>query len=192
MFIKSAPERKGRNNGSKHHCPLIINGLLIGGIYSLVSMGLTLIWRVMAIVNFAQGEFLMIAMYVAWIMFSALGLSPYLSVVVCPLSLFLIGLIIERFLISRVVELSMAARIYVTFGLSLFLVNFMLMLMGGDVRSIPSEVSTIVVSSVFADVHHLISFVFSIFTALGMYLFLKRTRIGKPYEQSARIELWPA
>ncbi|MGD0159323.1 MAG: branched-chain amino acid ABC transporter permease [Candidatus Bathyarchaeia archaeon] len=158
---------------------LIVNGLLIGGIYSLVSMGLTLIWGVMNVVNFAQGELLMIGMYIAWLLNYFFGFSPYLSVIVCFIGLFLIGLIIEKFLVSRVIELSMAARIYVTFGLSLFLSNLMLMLMGAQVRAIPSETSTLIVGSIFIDVPHLISFVFSIFTAFGMYLFLMKSRTGK-------------
>jgi branched-chain amino acid transport system permease protein len=158
---------------------LLINGLLIGGIYSLVSMGLTLIWGVMDVVNFAQGELLMISMYIAWAMSYFFGISPYLSVPICAGLLFVVGLAIGKFLISHVIELPMAARIYTTFGLSLFLTNLALMIMGGKVLNIPSELWTVIGFGLFIDVPHLISFVLAGLFALGLFFFLKRSKLGK-------------
>ncbi|UCD95743.1 MAG: branched-chain amino acid ABC transporter permease [Candidatus Bathyarchaeota archaeon] len=158
---------------------LIINGLLIGGIYSLVSMGLTLIWGVMDVVNFAQGELLMISMYIAWAAFSIFGLSPYMSVLICALALFVIGLVIERSLISYVIELPMAASIYATFGLSLFLTNLMLMIAGPTAKSIPVESWVFRYAGLFISVPRFISLMISVVSAFVLYLFMKRTRIGK-------------
>jgi branched-chain amino acid transport system permease protein len=158
---------------------LLINGLLIGGIYALVSMGLTLIWGVMGVVNFAQGEFLMIGMYLAWLMFAYFGFVPYVSVFICAGALFVFGLIAQKFLISRVVELPMAARIYTTFGLSLFLANLALMVAGPQMRSIPSSGWTINLSGLFVDGPRLISFVCATFSSIGLYLLLIKTKTGK-------------
>jgi branched-chain amino acid transport system permease protein len=158
---------------------LLINGLLIGGIYALVSMGLTLIWGVMGVVNFAQGDFLMIGMYIAWLMYACFGFVPYVSVFICAGALFVFGLITQRFLISRVVELPMAARIYTTFGLSLFLTNLVLMVAGAQMRSIPSPGWVIRLAGLFVDVPRFISFLCATFSSIGLYFLLIKTKMGK-------------
>jgi branched-chain amino acid transport system permease protein len=79
----------------------VINGLLIGGIYALVSIGVTLIFGVIKIVNFAQGEFVMIGMYISFFLFSYLGIDPILSLIVSMPVLFVVGVLIQHFLIRR-------------------------------------------------------------------------------------------
>lgn len=158
---------------------LVINGLLIGGIYALVSMGLTLIWGVMDVVNFAQGDFLMISMYIAWFMFATFGFIPYVSAFICALVLFVAGLVIQRFLISHVIELSMAARIYTTFGLSLVLSNSMLMIAGPAIRIIPSPSWVIRSFGLSIDIFRSISFLCALFSGFALYFFLSKTKIGK-------------
>ena len=79
----------------------VINGLLIGGIYALVSIGVTLIFGVVKIVNFAQGEFVMIGMYITFFLFSYLAIDPLLSLLVSMPVLFIIGALVQHFLIRR-------------------------------------------------------------------------------------------
>src|SRR4029079_12975132 len=80
----------------------VINGLLIGGIYALVSIGVTLIFGVVKIVNFAQGEFVMIGMYITFFLFSYFGIDPLLSLFISMPVLFVLGALIQHFLIRRV------------------------------------------------------------------------------------------
>src|SRR5207302_9129774 len=83
----------------------MVNGLLIGGIYALVSIGVTLIFGVVKIVNFAQGEFVMIGMYISFWLATHLGLDPVASLVVSMPALFVAGVLLQRFLIRRVLDL---------------------------------------------------------------------------------------
>ena len=83
----------------------VINGLLIGGIYALVSIGVTLIFGVVKIVNFAQGEFVMIGMYISFFLATQFGIDPIVSLVVSMPVLFVVGVLIQHFLIRRVLGL---------------------------------------------------------------------------------------
>src|SRR5436305_15217428 len=80
----------------------VINGLLIGGIYALVSIGVTLIFGVVKIVNFAQGEFVMIGMYISFFLSNQFGIDPLLSLLVSMPVLLVLGVRIQHFLIRRV------------------------------------------------------------------------------------------
>ena len=75
---------------------VIINGLLLGGIYALVAIGLTLIFGVVRIINFAQGEFLMIGMFASFWLFHLFGIDPYLSILLVAPAVFLFGVLTER------------------------------------------------------------------------------------------------
>src|SRR5258706_13871911 len=108
---------------------VVINGLLIGGIYALVSIGVTLIFGVVKIVNFAQGEFVMIGMYISFFLATQFGIDPIVSLVVSMPVLFVIGVLLQHFLIRRVLGLGDMPQIFLTFALSLLLVNLALMLL---------------------------------------------------------------
>src|SRR6266851_2924905 len=107
----------------------VINGLLIGGIYALVSIGVTLIFGVVKIVNFAQGEFVMIGMYISFFLASRYGIDPLLSLAVSMPVLFLVGVALQHFLTRRVLGLSDLPQISLTFALSRFLMNLALLLL---------------------------------------------------------------
>ena len=83
---------------------LVLSGLLIGGIYALMSIGLTLIFGVLRIVNFAHGEFLMIAMYGAWAMTRYLGLNPYYAIVAIVPAMFLFGIVVHRLIVMPALD----------------------------------------------------------------------------------------
>ena len=79
---------------------LLVNGILHGGIYALISIGLTMIWGVMQIVNFAHGEFLMLGMYASFWVFTLYGVDPYWALVMIMPGLFLLGVLTQRMVIS--------------------------------------------------------------------------------------------
>ena len=114
----------------------VINGLLIGGIYALVSIGVTLIFGVVKIVNFAQGEFVMIGMYISFFLATQFGIDPIVSLVVSMPVLFVIGVLIQHFLIRRVLGLNDLPQIFLTFALSLLIVNLALMLFTANYRTV--------------------------------------------------------
>ncbi len=99
----------------------ILNGILMGFVYALISVGLTLIFGLMEIVNFAHGEFLMLSMYTAFWAWTLFGLDPLLSVPLCAAALFLLGWLTYVGIIRRVLGGPMLAQIFATFGLGIFL-----------------------------------------------------------------------
>src|ERR1700759_793333 len=114
----------------------VVNGLLIGGVYALVSIGVTLIFGVVKIVNFAQGEFVMIGMYISFFLATYLGIDPLLSLFVSMPVLFVIGALIQHFLIRRVLGPNDMPQIFLTFALSLLLLNLALLLFSANYRTV--------------------------------------------------------
>src|SRR5260370_40838356 len=96
----------------------VINCLLIGGMYALVSIGVTLIFGVVKIVTFAQGEFVMIGMYISFFLATQFGIDPLVSLVVSMAVLFGAGVLIQHFLIRRVLGPNDMPQIFLTFALS--------------------------------------------------------------------------
>ena len=119
----------------------VINGLLIGGIYALVSIGVTLIFGVVKIVNFAQGEFVMIGMYLSFYLATQFGIDPLVSLVVTMPVLFVAGVLIQHFLIRRVLGPNDMPQIFLTFALSLLLLNLALMLFTANYRTVHTSYS---------------------------------------------------
>src|SRR6201988_527357 len=101
----------------------VINGLLIGGIYALVSIGVTLIFGVVRIVNFAQGEFVMIGVYISYFLATYFGVDTIVSLVGSMAVLFVLGALIPHFLRRRVMVPNDTPQIFLTFALSLLLLN---------------------------------------------------------------------
>jgi branched-chain amino acid transport system permease protein len=119
----------------------VINGLLIGGIYALVSIGVTLIFGVVKIVNFAQGEFVMIGMYITYFLFSSFGIDPLLSLLISMPVLFVLGALIQHFLIRRVLGPNDMPQIFLTFALSLLLHNLALLFFSANYRTVHTSYS---------------------------------------------------
>jgi branched-chain amino acid transport system permease protein len=159
----------------------IVNGLLIGCVYALIAIGLTLIWGVMNIVNFAHGDFLMLAMFVSFWLFTLVGLDPLLSVPACALLLFVLGLLIYRFAVSRVMRGPMLAQLVVTFGISIFIANTAVLLWTPDYRLIDRTwlSGTWSFGTVQVSIAKLVSSVGSVLVTVALILFLRRTRTGK-------------
>src|SRR6202007_1229207 len=114
----------------------VVNGLLIGGIYALVSIGVTLIFGVVKIVNFAQGEFVMIGMYISFFLATPFCVDPLFSLAGSMPVLFVVGVLIQHFLIRRVLGLNDMPQIFLTFALSLLIVNLSLMLFTANYRTV--------------------------------------------------------
>src|SRR3977135_1223968 len=119
----------------------VINGLLIGGIYALVSIGVTLIFGVVKIVNFAQGEFVMIGMYISFFLSNQLGIDPLVSLVVSMPVLFVAGVLIQHFLIRRGLGPNDMHQVFLTFASSLLLLTLALMLFTANYRTVHTSYS---------------------------------------------------
>ena len=159
----------------------IINGLMIGFMYSLIAIGLTLIWGVMNIVNFAHGDFLMIGMFTSFWLFTIYGIDPLFSIPICFLLLFVLGVTLYRFVVSKVMKGPMLAQLVVTFGISIFLSNLAVYLWTPDFRLIPSTLfqGTWEMVGFNLSKPKVIASVGSVITSICVFLFMKKTKTGK-------------
>ena len=166
----------------------VINGLLIGGIYALVSIGVTLIFGVIKIVNFAQGEFVMIGMYISFFLATQFGIDPIVSLIVSMPVLFVIGVLIQHFLIRRVLGLNDLPQIFLTFALSLLILNLALMLLTANYRTVHTWYSdeALHVGGLYIPVAKLIAFVLAMVLSGLLWVFLHATDLGKAMRAAAQ------
>src|SRR5271169_2314474 len=118
---------------------VIVGGLLLGAVYALFSSGLTLIWGMMNIVNFAHGDFVMLGMYVAFVVWTLLGAGPLVAVPAAALVLATVGIVVYFGLIRSIMKGPMLAQILGTFGLALLLRYSVFWAFGADFLSLPGN-----------------------------------------------------
>ncbi|CAH1654822.1 MULTISPECIES: branched-chain amino acid ABC transporter permease [Hyphomicrobiales] len=155
-------------------------GLLLGGIYGLVSIGLNLIFGVIRIVNFAQGEFVMLGMYGAYLAYLLIGVDPYVSILVVVPSLFLFGVVVQRFILQPLQNEPMM-QVFATFGLLLLLQNMVLAITRGMSYTVPTPLSQVHfdLGGVSLSLSRLIVLLSVCVVAIGLSWFLKHTLLGK-------------
>jgi branched-chain amino acid transport system permease protein len=166
----------------------VINGLLIGGIYALVSIGVTLIFGVVKIVNFAQGEFVMIGMYISFFLANQFGIDPLVSLVVSMPVLFVIGVLVQHFLIRRVLGLNDMPQIFLTFALSLLILNIALMVLTANYRTVHTWYSdeALHIGGLYIPLAKLFAFVLAMVLSGCLWLFLHMTDLGKAMRAAAQ------
>ena len=168
---------------------LLAAGVLLGGVYALISMGLTLIFGVMRVVNFAHGEFLMVAMYASYYLVTAAHLNPYLALVIVAPGLYLFGLVIEAVVIRRTMGRSDVVQVFATVGLSIVLQAGALMAFSANVvgLNVPISNAVLPIGSLFTvGVPQLIAFVTAMIVAGLLFLFLGRTDVGRAIRATAQ------
>jgi len=123
----------------------LLAGVLLGGLYALIGIGMTLIMGVMKIINLAHGELMMVAMYIAYLLFSLFHLDPYLSVFIAAPLLFLLGMAIQKFLINPVLKVESILpenQVILTVGLGMVLANLATIIFTSDYLSTPVDYAT--------------------------------------------------
>ncbi len=159
----------------------IVNGFLVGGVYGLTAVGLTLIFGVMGVANFAQGSFVMAGMYLSYWLFVLLGVDPYLSVVPAFFFLYLIGWFAQKYLLNKIMDAPHYDQFLCTVGIMLILQNLAVFLWP-DYRQITVSYQSLglpITPTIRAEVVRILAFVVAVEMAVGLYFFLKLTRLGK-------------
>jgi branched-chain amino acid transport system permease protein len=166
----------------------VVNGLLIGGIYALVSIGVSLIFGVVKIVNFAQGEFVMIGMYISFVLATSFGIDPLFSLAVSMPTLFVIGVLLQHFLIRRVLGLGDMPQIFLTFAVSLLLLNLALLFFTANYRTVqtPYSDTAIQIGGIYVALAKLIAFIVAMLLSALLWLFLHATDLGKAMRAAAQ------
>jgi len=164
----------------------IINGLLMGSIYGLTALGLTLIFGIMKVINFAHGSILMVGMFAAYWLVLLTGLHPYLALLVVVPFLFFFGYYLQAIVIQPVFKAERHVRepitvIIVTTGIWYVLDNLAMMLFGANYRVVTTAISgqTFTVGDLIISVPKLYGFIATLASALLLYCFLKYTRMGR-------------
>jgi branched-chain amino acid transport system permease protein len=178
-------------------------GLLVGGTYGLMCVGLGIIFGVMRVVNFAQGDFMMVGMYVAYYLVTGFGvltfLGPYAAPVVGAVLagpvVFAIGWVLHRYLLSRVTGARVVSaeaeghytQIIMTLGVALVLANGGLILFGSQPVSVQTPMSreSWEIGMVFLNQARTVAFVLAVVIAIGLYLFLNKSELGKALRAAA-------
>ncbi len=165
----------------------LLSGFLFGGVYSLMAVGLTLIFGVMRVVNFAHGDMMVWGMYLAWLLSTRSGIDPYVGFVVCAAALFLLGFAVQRALVDRIVDAPHEMQILLMLGVALVLENAALAVFGPDPARVRSPVSqaTVWLGPIFVDLARLLTFGLAIALTGALWLFLARTDLGRTMRAAA-------
>ncbi|GGC77112.1 branched-chain amino acid ABC transporter permease [Undibacterium terreum] len=165
----------------------LLSGVLIGLIYALVAIGLTMIFGVMDIVNFSHGEFLMFGMYASFWMYSLYALDPMFTLPLTALLLFALGVMIYKVVIRKITNSSMLSQIFTTFGLMILFRGIAQFLWKPDFRSVDHSIVSghVSIGGIQIGSPQVTAGVGAILVTAGIYLFLTKTRAGAALEATA-------
>jgi branched-chain amino acid transport system permease protein len=166
---------------------LALQGFLMGGVYGLIALGLSLIFGVMKVINFAHGEMMVFAMFLSITLLLGLGIDPYLSLLVVAAVMFGIGYLVQRIFVNRILDLPEAMQVLVLVGLGIIFENGTLMIWGGSDISPKTSLalSSLQLGPLTVDAPRLVAFVLAIIITLAVLVFLKKTTIGKAIRAAA-------
>jgi branched-chain amino acid transport system permease protein len=165
----------------------MVSGLLFGGVYSLMAVGLTLIFGVMRVVNFAHGDMMVWGMYLAYVLATRAGVDPYLGFLVCAAALFALGLLVQRGLVDPIIDAPHEMQILLMLGVALALENVALVVFGPEPTRVRSLLGaeTLWLGPLFVDVARLVAFAVAIALTVALSVFLHRTDIGRTIRAAA-------
>jgi branched-chain amino acid transport system permease protein len=168
---------------------LVINGLLLGGTFAIISIGLTLIFGIVRVVNFAHGEFLMVGMYGVYLLYQYGGMHPYVAIIPMVVALFVAGALMQKFVIQPLLAADPHIQIFATVGISTALLNLALLIFGADIYPVKITgfgASTLHIGSINIVSGQLITFVISLALMAGLHWFLHNTYLGRAVRATAQ------
>jgi branched-chain amino acid transport system permease protein len=159
----------------------IINGILLGGLYAVIGIGLSMIFGIMRQINLAHGELMILSSYLSLVVMQILGLHPLLSLIIVLPAMFVIGYLIQKLLFSRVMKKDAEPFLMISFGLSIILQNAMLLIFTPDARSLQTElvIKNIEIFGLFrVPLIYAINFMVGLLVLVLLHQFMKRTYLG--------------
>lgn len=172
----------------------LIDGIMIGGVYATIAVGLSLAFGVMRIVNWAHGEFLMVGMYLAFLSVMELGIDPYLSILITGPVLFLAGFFLQKFVFNRMLAKDSSREplsiLLFTSGMGIFLSNMATVLFSSNIMATQTAYTsrTIKLGEIIVSIPRMISFFIAIALActLALYIVIQRTEFGLALRATAQ------
>jgi len=171
---------------------IVIGGLIMGGIYALIAMGLSLQYGVARVLNIAHGEFIMLGAFATFSLYTVFGISPLVSLVICGPALFIIGFLIHRTLFQYLRKTSESIDIFegnsllASFGLLFIIQNVALLIWRADIRKYSYLASPVSILGAIFAANRLVALLFAVVLSLAFYIFLTRTRLGKAIRSAAQ------
>jgi branched-chain amino acid transport system permease protein len=168
--------------------PALVGGLLTGGVYALVALGLTLIYGVLHIVNFAHGSLLMIAMFGAWMLATRAGIDPYLALPLMTAAMFVFGWLLYGGVIGRIARGDDRTILLATLGVSVILDNLALVLFSGDTRTVETaySFSMLELGPLLLPTAKLVSFACALVLGVVLWAFMTLTDTGRAIRAVAK------
>ena len=167
---------------------VLIDGILSGLLYALVAAGLSMIWGVMDVINFAHGEFLMVAMYVCYWLGFILGLDPLFTWIASGIFLFIMGALTYKLVIKHSLGKAAMAPLLATFGLSMLLKNFCMNRFSPNFRLLSGTImdgKTFEIGGAIVSVPQLVTGIFALVILAALYWLIKKTRLGWAIQATA-------
>jgi len=166
----------------------LISGILIGGVYALIGIGLTIIFGVMRVINFAHGDLLMLGMYATYFLFTQFHIDPFVSIVLTMPLMFLYGAVLQRFFINRVLDALPQNQILLTIGLGLIMSNTVMLAFTSDYKILSTRYSSSSVSlhGISISLPLLVSFAITTVITIALYWFLLKTDTGQAIRATAQ------
>ena len=158
---------------------VIVSGILAGSLYAMVALGLGLIFGVMRVINIAHGPLLMLGAYTTYFLTTRVDMNPFLTVPVAMAALFVVGVLLQRGLVFRVVDAPELSSLLLTFGISIALVNLAQLAFTSDLRAVEYITGAWVIGGLAISKPRMIAFLFAAAVTALSFLLLQRTRLGK-------------
>ena len=166
----------------------LISGVLIGGVYALIGIGLTIIFGVMRVINFAHGDIMMIGMYLTYNFFTLAGIDPFVSIIFTIPLMFLFGAILQKTFINRVLGALPQNQILLTIGMGLIMSNTMMFIYTSDYKILSTSYSSssFSIGGISLSYPLVISFLITVAITLALYWFLMKTDTGQAIRATAQ------
>jgi branched-chain amino acid transport system permease protein len=169
----------------------MVSGILIGGIYGLIGIGMTLIMGVMGIINLAHGQLMMVAMYITFVMHHFLHIDPYLSLLVAMPCLFLLGIVIQKLLLNPLMEIESILpenQVLMTVGIGMVLTEIARFVFSSDYKSVHTGYSSSVffLGGVSFNLAMIIAFLIAVLLTVALFWFLLKTDLGRSIRATAQ------
>ncbi len=170
---------------------IVIGGLIMGGIYAMIAVGLSLQYGVGRVLNVSHGEFIMLAAFITYSLYVGFGISPLISLIICGPFLFIIGFLLHRTLFQYLRKTSESIDIFegnsllASFGLLFIIQNVAILIWKAQIRGYSYLTSSVDLGGAVFPLNRLVALSFAVAISLGFYIFLTRTRLGKAIRAAA-------
>jgi branched-chain amino acid transport system permease protein len=167
---------------------VLVNGVLLGGLYGLMALGMALVWGVLNIVNLAHGALIMLGGYAVYFLFTGAGIDPFAALPLAMLLMFAFGYLLQRFVLNLIVRAALLNTLLITFGLDVVLTYLAQLAFTADFRAInPSYAgANITLAGITLPLARLAAFLVALVLALLLWLLLNRTRLGRAIRATAQ------